>query len=209
METATTKKTEPPTGHFKCSLPDLNTEDLTAMQQAIDKELKTRRTVQDMTTELSDAYGAIDWGYSDWKSEKTSDAVRKLESLHSKEAEVRKAILALTDIEQKWNAALSFSKLLAGMISTAEDNARKLVNGSAGEWCPETASAIESLWEELVASGSFPSDSTREEACSQLAGILGDYEYGLQSTLDKIQLQAKPSKRPKTSSTNSSVIDLT
>jgi hypothetical protein len=49
------------------------------MQQAIDKEIKARRAVQDMTTELPDAHGAIDWGYSDWKSEKTSDAVRKLE----------------------------------------------------------------------------------------------------------------------------------
>jgi hypothetical protein len=86
------------------------------------------------------------------------------------------------------------------------------VNGSAGEWCPETASAIENLWEELVASGSFPADSTRAEACSELAGILGDYEdyeQGLQSTLDKIKLEPKPSKRLKTSPDKPSVVGFT
>lgn len=114
-----------------------------------------------MTRELVEAYDAIDWGCSDWKSEKTGDAVRDLESLHVKEAEVTKAILALTDVEEKWDAALTFSTLLAGMISTAQDNAGKLVNGSAGEWCPETASAIENLWEQLVASGSFRFDQGR------------------------------------------------
>jgi hypothetical protein len=116
-KTATVKKKESSTDHFKCSLADLSAGDLRAMKQAIDKELKKRKTVQDMMTELSDAYDAIDWENSDRKCEKTGDAVREIESLHSKEAEARKASLALTDVEQKWDAALSCSTLIAGMIS--------------------------------------------------------------------------------------------
>jgi hypothetical protein len=120
-----------------------------------------------------------------------------------------KAILALADVEQKWNATLSFSSFLADVISTAEDNAGKRVNASAGEWCLETASTIESLWEELVASGSFPSNSTRAEVCNKLAEILGDYDQGLESLLNKIKLEPNPSKRLKASRGKPAVVDLT
>jgi membrane protein involved in colicin uptake len=125
--------------NLTCRLTDMSKRDLETLHKNIEEELKKRRstttTVDDLINELKQAYASLDWGGGDWKSEKTSDAVRKLESVGPKEIEMREMIINL-DIQQKWKAARLFTQVLVSMINTAEDYAGKLVNGSCGEWCP-------------------------------------------------------------------------
>jgi hypothetical protein len=177
--------------------------DLEELHKNVEEELKKRTSVDDLINELKQAYASINASMGDhWKSEKTSDAVSKLESLGSKECAIKEMILNL-DIQQKWKAALVFTKVMVRMINSAEESAGKLVNGSCGEWCPNTASFIEGLWGEIIGDGScLPSNAA--EDCNGLMGILGDYERDFTSILRK----AKPSKRQKIGQ-NKPVVDLT
>jgi hypothetical protein len=191
-----------PSCYLTCRLNDMSKRDLESLHKNIEEELKKRKSVDDLINELKEAYASLDWGGDDWKSEKTSDAVRKLESFGPKENEIRKMILNL-DIHQKWKAAPLFTQVLVGMINTAEEYAGKLVNGSCGEWCPDMASFVEGLWEDIIGDGScLPCDAA--EVCNGLKGILGDYENKLGSVLEK----ARPSKRQKIGQ-DKLVVDLT
>eukprot|EP00548_Thalassiothrix_antarctica_P019560 CAMPEP_0194189488 /NCGR_PEP_ID=MMETSP0154-20130528/59227_1 /TAXON_ID=1049557 /ORGANISM="Thalassiothrix antarctica, Strain L6-D1" /LENGTH=146 /DNA_ID=CAMNT_0038910675 /DNA_START=75 /DNA_END=512 /DNA_ORIENTATION=+ len=139
--------------HLSCPLENIPKDDLKVLLTAITKELKKRVTVNEMIANLEQSFTDIDWGYGDWKSEETRGAVRRLESLGKLESQIHGAIFAQGDnegVETQWKSALSFSKLLIRMINDAEDYAEKLVNGSIGEWCPETAKTVESLWQTLV-----------------------------------------------------------
>jgi hypothetical protein len=198
----TTTKVSAPNSYLTCRLIDMSKRDLETLHKNIEEELKKRRSVDDLINELKQAYASIDWGDDGWKSETTSDAVRKLESLDPKVYEIREMILNL-DIQQKWKAAPLFTEVLVSMIKTSEESAGKLVNGSGGEWCPNMASFVEDLWEEIIGDcSSLPCDAA--EVCNGLMGILGDYENELGSILEK----SKPSKRQKIGQDNP-VVDLT
>lgn len=186
--------------YFPCDLADIPKADLHKMKRAIESELKGRQSVDDLLSSLEKSYDAIDWGYGDWKDEKTSDAVRELEDLSWKQArDICDKILALTDADEKWKAALKFSVLQSNMISTADVRAYKRVNGSCGEWCPDTAEDVLNLWEKLVQKDSpLPSESTRSEVCNNLQGILGDYDAGLDHILAKVK-ESSANKRQKRS----------
>jgi hypothetical protein len=173
--------------YLNCALSEMPKEDICILLKTLKEELKNRRSLDDMINELENAYKNNNWGYGDWKSESTGYAVKELESLRSLEHSIRNAILSITDdVEAQWKAALSFSLILTRMIVKAEDYAGKRVNGSCGEWCPGTASSVESLWAELASNENRPSDATIRKICRDLDGTLGDYENGLQGTLDKI-----------------------
>jgi hypothetical protein len=205
-EKEATTTTVTPGNHLNLNLADISKQDLEMLHKNIEEELKNRRSVDDLIMELKQAYASIDWGSDDWKSKKTSDAVSELESLGSKQYEIKKTILNLNDLDEKWMATIEFTKVLASMILTAEEYAGKLVNGSCGEWCPNTASFIESLWEDIIGDGScLPSDAAK--SCECLYGILGDYDIEFGSILKKV---SKPSnKRLKTGQDKAVAIDLT
>jgi len=175
------------------SLQDISAEDLKTMLTKIQDELKGRRTTKDMIAELKAAYAKIDWGGGDWKSEKTSDAVGELGRLDSCLVEkIVDAIHAQVDAEAQWEAALELSLELVRMISEAEGFARKLVNGSMGEWCPDTAKTIGDLWSKLASNREKNASLSKhqcEDVYQKLHGSLGDYDYctGLNETLDGIK----------------------
>jgi len=174
--------------YLTCDLTEIPKDDIEILLKSLNEELKSRRTVNGMIMELKRSYRGIDWGGGNWKSEKTADAVRELAGLGGLEWDIHDAILAMCDdIEEQWSAALSFTLLVTGMIKEAEGHASKLVNGSYGEWCPDTAWAMAELWKQLASNEGRPSEETIVRVCTKLHRILGDYECSLQDTLNKIQ----------------------
>lgn len=190
----------PAASYLTCDIADIPAEDLKDLKASIEWEIKQRKSVDDLIGELEHAYNSIDWGSGGWKDEKTRDAVGHLARLDDDAYDIQQEIHFLTDVEEKWKAALKFSVIRADMIGIAEDYAWKLVNGSCGEWCPDTAETVANFWNELTEEGSLlPSESTRKDVCDKLKGILGNYEYdsGLDAILAKVR---EPSpKRQKTS----------
>lgn len=57
---------------------------------------------------------------------------------------------AIDDMEQQWRLAIDFTQFVGQMLQEATDYAGKLVNGSAGEWCPDTAEEVEGMWAGLL-----------------------------------------------------------
>ena len=67
------------------------------------------------------------------------------------------------DVDQRWILAIGFSNLVCSMIHVADGMYGKLVNGSAGKFCPDTTWLLEdTLWKDLVRStlecGTCPSE---------------------------------------------------
>jgi hypothetical protein len=54
------------------------------------------------------------------------------------------------DVDQQWILACEFSNLVCSMIQDANDTIGQLVDGSGGEFCPNTAKLLESFWKDLV-----------------------------------------------------------
>ena len=55
------------------------------------------------------------------------------------------------DVDQRWTLAIGFSNLVCSMIHVADGMYGKLVNGSAGKFCPDTVWLLEdTLWKDLV-----------------------------------------------------------
>jgi hypothetical protein len=57
----------------------------------------------------------------------------------------------VSDPDDRWNLAIEMSDVLASCIFDAQDWAEKLVNGSLGEWCPNTSTKIRKFWGKLLA----------------------------------------------------------
>lgn len=97
----------------------------------------------------------------------------------------------------RWESEPGFSLELTRMIGEAEMCAGKLVNGSFGEWCPNTAGTIEDLWSKFASQDTSTSPSKRlvQNLRKKLHGCLGDYDNGLHSTLDSIKTGSSPSSK--------------
>jgi hypothetical protein len=96
---------------------------------------------------LQKAYSSIKYG-SDWKSEKTQDAVKKLEELDF--LPVYADIANHEQPTERLELALEMTTIAAKMILGAQDWGYKRVNGSMGEWCPDRGQELEDFWREIV-----------------------------------------------------------
>jgi hypothetical protein len=102
--------------------------------------------------QLQEAHSKIKPG-SSWADRKTCAAVDKLEQLPFRE--VTQAIIAIKDVEEQWRLANWLTEFVGEAITAAVGWAGKLVNGSEGDWCSDTADIITEMWSEsLLAKGS-------------------------------------------------------
>lgn len=131
------------------------------------KNLTEEERIEDLIEELEHSYELICFG-EDWKSDKTREAVREFENLDFDD--VAEALLELDNLELQWKLAARFTETAAFIIVDASEEASKLVNGSAGEWCPDKAAVVTGLWEALMSAGKYPSDALFEEISGRLCG---------------------------------------
>ena len=85
---------------------------------------------------------------SSWADRKTCAAVDKLEQLPFRT--VTKAIIAVDDVEEQWRLATHLTEFVGEAITAAVGWAGKLVNGSEGDWCSDTADIITEMWSESL-----------------------------------------------------------
>jgi hypothetical protein len=183
-----------------------NPDDLEKFAESLLVEVKRLRAlpakdrVLNSIVALEDQYYNIEWG-SHWKSEKTQAAVRVLESINFEG--VMKEITAIKD-SCRWELALLFTKKMAGVIFYAEGAAFKLVNGSCGEWCGDTADAIDKFWKTLIQTQKgfpepvrIPEDVIREIETEKFKKCLGDYSDSLSFVaVEALKLSAVTEENP-------------
>eukprot|EP00918_Siedleckia_nematoides_P103557 GHVU01226044.1.p1 GENE.GHVU01226044.1~~GHVU01226044.1.p1 ORF type:complete len:293 (+),score=33.20 GHVU01226044.1:111-881(+) len=160
-------------------LSESSVSDLEEMQRDLKRivDVKSRETPKERVSTrikaLDKRYNKIEDSTGDhWKSEKTSDAVGMLDELELEP--ISNSILALDNVDERWEAAVEFTEETAGMIQSASETFEKLVNGSCGEWCPDSARIVERLWEELM-KGGMPSDKGLVKQAAKAVEGLGDY----------------------------------
>lgn len=125
-------------------------EELISLKTDIDLYINRRKqqsTVENIREDIRQAqrtFDAIEWG-EDWKSEKTSDAVHKLSKIEIS-AIVNSIIYPSFHINVALRLAIEISNVTYSIIRSAAEYGNKKVNGSMGEWCPDTASEIDDLW---------------------------------------------------------------
>jgi hypothetical protein len=122
-----------------------------------------------------------DW----WKDSLTAHALEELGELDF--AAVIAAIAAIEDVAVQWQLAIDYTSWCGSTISDVSDWGGKLVNGSMGEWCPETAKETNELWEDcLLAEGSSSKMPSKHllDAAKQLSDFAGDYSYGCSELTD-------------------------
>eukprot|EP00918_Siedleckia_nematoides_P103547 GHVU01226033.1.p1 GENE.GHVU01226033.1~~GHVU01226033.1.p1 ORF type:complete len:243 (+),score=39.04 GHVU01226033.1:91-819(+) len=143
--------------------------DLKSMADARNRETPKER-FSTLLKALAEQYNKIQGSTGcDWKSEKTSDALRMLEVLDLEP--ISDSILALDDVDERWEAAAEFTEETAWIINSASEIFHKRVNGSGGEWCSETASVVEGVWEELM-EGELPLDrGLVQQAANEVDGL--------------------------------------
>ncbi|OEU06844.1 hypothetical protein FRACYDRAFT_252657 [Fragilariopsis cylindrus CCMP1102] len=102
------------------------------------------------------------------KSESTLESIQRLtKGIQTEFNSCTEAIKSIDDVnidvDQRWTLAIGFSNLICSMIHVADGMYGKLVNGSAGKFCPDTVWLLEdTLWKDLVKStlecGTRPSE---------------------------------------------------
>lgn len=123
---------------------------------------------------LDEQYDLIDPG-ENWKDEKTSIAVKKLEKLQF--LQIFDEIFAVAENESRWKLALQVTDILSEIIEDAESWGEKLVNGSMGAWCPDTAVELQEFWRKFVDDKitQRPSLQILHQAKKRLTDCLGDH----------------------------------
>jgi hypothetical protein len=87
-----------------------------------------------------------------------------------------KLIVSLEDVDSRWELAINYTEVVSSIISNADDYAGKLVNGSCGDFCENTASLIVSMWEQLVGLPSNGSEHLIKKVLTEdFISCLGDY----------------------------------
>jgi hypothetical protein len=170
------------------------TNDLQMLHASHTAELGERKpTIHGLIDKLDQLFAIVD-DFRDFFN--PVDALEGLGTMDREIMEIMKRILAVSsepddDVEEKWMTALYFSKLVIGMIDSAQEYAFELDNGSEGDWCPKAAASLENFWLEMInGSTSLPSAYTVEHICEELDGSLGDYENDLGEILNKIRQSA-------------------
>lgn len=147
----------------------LNKKEMQLLDEYICQEIETKSLepnfdiLNDTLGELEERFSNIEFGCF-WKDEKTSDGVHELERVDYKS--ILKKIVEVNDINERWKLSLKASSILSSMILEAQDQAGKLVNGSMGEWCPNTGSSIENLWKKILEKDA--QDSNKDALCPKL-----------------------------------------
>jgi hypothetical protein len=164
---------------------ELSPEELTELGQRFMAESQKRKRpaesrIQQSIDRLRRDYDKIEFG-DDWKSELTEKAVRQIEALQFQP--IFQEVLTVPDINLRWELGLNISDVLVDFMFDAEEIADKLVNGSAGEWCPNTAEAIERFWHQMIAKNQKESLSLsllnriKDEEFTASLGDYGDLSF--------------------------------
>jgi hypothetical protein len=85
------------------------------------------------------------------------------------------AIAAIEDVDVQWQLAIDYTSWCGQTIDEVSEWGGKLVNGSLGEWCPDTARETVELWEDcLLAEGSKMPSKHLFDAAKEIADFAGD-----------------------------------
>lgn len=155
-------------------------EQLEQLKLDIETALKKRaketdyEKVESMIDALLKENDMIEYG-DGWKSKKTAEAVEELGNLRF--SSIINAIFNLKNVDEQWTIATKYTIDVAGIIGTAEENADKLVNGSLGEFCPDTADLLIEMWFVLLNGDSFPNETIIVEAGETVRDCLCEYDH--------------------------------
>ena len=180
------------------NLSTMNLSTLTELKKDVELEMKKRKVLEggDAIRQnlklLQKQYDDVEQGDGDLRSEKSSDCVLELEHLNLNFKDEILYVVLFKSIDEQWIISTLYSVQLGKMISDAQDWAHQLVNGSCGEWCPQTADVIIDLWIGLLEGGRKENDDEENEepiilpskaiflkAKKQVSYCLGDYDLNL------------------------------
>jgi hypothetical protein len=131
----------------------------------LDRARSSMRTIQTK-------YDAIAIPSDNWKH--CASAVSELEAIQFSSA--LNLALELDDANDRWTAGLELTVAFSSIMFDAEQWGYKLVNGSAGEFCPDLGALIEDFWRQLISKPGRPSDEViRQLRTEKLGRCLGDY----------------------------------
>jgi hypothetical protein len=121
-----------------------------------------------------------------WDSEKTQATVESLEE-ELRCSKVFESILKLPDPMDRWNLGIEMSVKVSYAVLDAQDWGFKLVNGSLGEWCPDSTEDLRKFWENLLKQMKLESVKVTAEMLSKIKdnnAITNDLDrYGYNNAL--------------------------
>eukprot|EP00953_Heterococcus_sp_UTEX-ZZ885_P041780 21292-Heterococcus_DN1.PRE.1 len=153
--------------------------DLQQLQQHIAEELAR-----------SDDFSSLTFNFSAHRRETPEDkAARLFNKLQKDEAAIEHGdwwkdsitahALEELDVEAQWQLAIDYTSWCGQTIDEVFEWGGKLVNGSLGEWCPDTVREAIELWEDcLLAKGDYDCD------CSQMKDLFKAFEQRHSGTVD-------------------------